>query len=76
MTQPAPETWATCTECDGEGSIEFGITVYEPGCGFSHPDTDSRPCTGCGGAGGDIVDATPDPRPLTQSPRCPAQGPF
>jgi DnaJ-class molecular chaperone len=47
----APFEIVTCDACDGYGNEVFGITVYEPGCGFSHDSTDERPCKHCGGAG-------------------------
>lgn len=42
---------ATCPACDGSGVEVFGVTVYEHGCGFSHPSTDERPCGQCAGEG-------------------------
>lgn len=43
--------FATCPACDGSGVETFGVTVYEHGCGFSHPSTDERECPYCHGAG-------------------------
>lgn len=40
-----------CDACLGSGVEVFGITVYEPGCGYSHDSTDERPCPACGGSG-------------------------
>ena len=40
-----------CPACDGSGVEVFGITVYEPGCCFSHDSTDERPCRLCDGSG-------------------------
>lgn len=59
------EQWNECSRCDGTGVEVFGVTVYEHGCGFSHRDTEERPCTKCDGAGGWIGEAVdcepPDP---------------
>jgi DnaJ-class molecular chaperone len=54
-----PETWAICGECDGEGSTNRTIHVYEAGCAVSHPDVESVPCVECGGAGGVIAEVDP-----------------
>lgn len=40
-----------CEACDGSGVEVFGITVYEPGCSFSHESSDERPCPLCDGSG-------------------------
>lgn len=40
-----------CPDCDGGGVIVSRATVYEAGCGFSHDDTDERPCPSCLGTG-------------------------
>lgn len=50
-----PEFLNDCPACDGTGVEVFGITVYEHGCGFSHPSTDERPCGHCGGTGFFVV---------------------
>jgi|GEM_PF-7073153 len=55
-----PQQLITCEACDGSGVEVFGITVYEPGCGFSHPSTDERPCGHCAGLGEFIADAQAD----------------
>lgn len=54
-----PETWVICGECDGEGSTNKTIHVYEAGCAVSHPDVESVPCVECGGAGGVIAEVDP-----------------
>lgn len=55
-----PFIFAECSACDGSGVETFGITVYEPGCGFSHPSsTDERPCSKCNGTGEEEYDAEP-----------------
>ena len=46
-----PEFLADCEVCDGKGYIAKTIHVYEPGCGFSHPDVEETPCQACGGNG-------------------------
>lgn len=51
--------FATCCACNGSGVETFGITVYEHGCGFSHPSTDERPCTYCSGEG--VVETRVEP---------------
>lgn len=40
-----------CPACDGSGVEVFAVTVYEPGCGYSHDSTDERPCPTCNGVG-------------------------
>lgn len=41
-----------CPDCGGEGRKLITIQVYEPGCGFSHPDVEYGPaCETCGGTG-------------------------
>ena len=52
----APQQWFECDACDGSGVHVFGVTVYEPGCGFSHASTDEEPCGKCNGGGGWIDD--------------------
>lgn len=56
----APQQWFDCPTCCGSGVEVFGITVYEHGCGFSHPSTDERPCERCRGYGGWIGDKESD----------------
>jgi hypothetical protein len=56
----APQQWFVCDACDGSGVEVFGTTVYEHGCGFSHDDTDERPCPQCHGDGGWVDDAKSD----------------
>ena len=46
-----PEFLADCEVCGGQGYIAKTIHVYEPGCGFSHPDVEETPCHACGGNG-------------------------
>lgn len=55
-----PEFWFDCDVCGGEGHILETIHVYEAGCGFSHPDVYSKPCTVCNGTGGYISEADGD----------------
>lgn len=55
-----PEEWLVCEECGGEGSIYRTIHVYEPGCGFSHPDVEAVLCIPCKGAGGFVCEAKGD----------------
>ena len=40
-----------CEACEGSGVVVFGITVYEPGCGYSHESSDERICEVCNGSG-------------------------
>ena len=40
-----------CEACEGSGVVVFGITVYEPGCGYSYESTDERTCDHCQGTG-------------------------
>jgi DnaJ-class molecular chaperone len=49
-----PEQWVECEACDGYGYIAKRISVYEPGCGFPHDDTQEVTCEACNGAGGRI----------------------
>lgn len=56
----APLQLFTCPCCDGSGVEVYGITVYEPGCHFSHDSSDERPCDECGGLGFYVDDAEPD----------------
>lgn len=46
-----PWYFVVCPCCAGSGIIAQAITVYEPGCGFPHKDTDERPCPECDGTG-------------------------
>lgn len=55
-----PEFLADCEECDGTGVIASTIHVYEPGCGFSHPDVEEQPCKACGGNGWFVWEAEGD----------------
>jgi hypothetical protein len=55
-----PEQWAICDCCCGEGSIPYGITVYEVGCGYSHPDTLDKRCDNCSGWGGWVDEVNHD----------------
>jgi hypothetical protein len=52
-----PEFLADCEECDGAGYILRTIYVYEPGCGFSHPDVEQTTCSACGGCGWFVCEA-------------------
>lgn len=53
-----PEFLADCETCGGQGYIARTIHVYEPGCGFSHPDVEERPCQACNGVGFFICEAS------------------
>ena len=55
-----PEFLADCGVCGGSGEILETIHVYEPGCGFSHPDVYGKPCQACGGNGWLICEAEGD----------------
>jgi len=46
-----PEFLADCEACDGRGYTQCTIHVYEPGCGFSHPDVQEIQCEACSGNG-------------------------
>lgn len=63
-----PEFLADCEACDGHGYIPRTIHVYEPGCGFSHPDVEEVPCKACGGNGWFVCDVEGDhPEDFTSS---------
>jgi hypothetical protein len=51
---------ADCEACDGLGYIPKTIHVYEPGCGFSHPDVEEIPCEACAGNGWFVCEAEGD----------------
>lgn len=55
-----PEVQVACEMCGGEGEILETIHVYEAGCGFSHPDVHSKPCSNCSGVGFFICEAEGD----------------
>lgn len=48
----APLIWIVCGCCDGEGTVQRRITVYEHGCGFGHDDYVDEQCKPCAGQGG------------------------
>jgi hypothetical protein len=56
----APQQLFTCPCCEGSGIEVYGITVYEPGCSFSHDSSDERECKECGGTGWFVDDVDPD----------------
>lgn len=57
LPEVAPKVFIACEVCGGEGAILETVHVYEAGCGFSHPDVHSKPCTACNGAGGMVCEA-------------------
>lgn len=48
-----------CPCCNGSGVDVHGITVFEPGCAFSHDSSDEQPCGECGGAGEVLEECEP-----------------
>lgn len=52
-----PEFLVDCEACDGLGYIPRTIHVYEPGCGFSHPDVVEDACQACNGNGWFLCEA-------------------
>ena len=56
-----PLQWFVCEHCDGSGVQGRTVSVYDPGCAWPRPDTEEWPCSTCGGEGGWLADAEPDP---------------
>jgi hypothetical protein len=52
-----PEFLFDCETCGGQGYIASTVHVYEPGCGFSHPDVEETPCQACNGNGWFVCEA-------------------
>jgi hypothetical protein len=53
-----PEFLAGCNACAAHGYIARTINIYEPGCGFSHPDVEEVRCEACGGNGWFLCEAS------------------
>lgn len=58
-----PEFLFDCEACGGKGYIAKTIHVYEPGCGFSHPDVEETPCQACNGNGWFVCESDGDTSP-------------